>query len=201
MFACRTYGAAYSLSTSACSGACSAGYYCLAGSVGATQSPCTCSSGYYSSATGSTSCAGAASTCVACSSGSYCTGGAAQAAACSVASGYYCPGCGAISYVGSASPMGTSANGFPLWSGGSYVNLPSYLTGVACATAANDAGPTYVSLNSATTIFLLRNDDGTWGPVDMTGYSLKTSGVFVTSQPSYNVYQRTVAAGECFFHQ
>jgi hypothetical protein len=80
-----TYGATAGLTTAACTGPCSAGYYCPAGSTSATQ--IACPSGSYcmegaraSCPPGTTSASNATelSACAPCPAGSYCPGGAAS---------------------------------------------------------------------------------------------------------------------------
>ncbi len=111
-----------------------------------------------------------------------------------------------MSLVGSSSGLGTSANGLALYISGSatpfsfYTNLPSYLTGLACTTSMYDGVFVSVSLHSAATCYLVRPVPvaGLYEEVDVTGYALNTTGMFLTGQSSlFNVYKRQLAAGEC----
>src|SRR3989344_2837442 len=95
------YGTSTTNSASTCNGACTAGYYCTAGSTSATQNACgtgkycpagssgttNCAAGYYGSST-----TNSVSTCNgACTAGYYCTAGSTRATQNACGTGKYCP--------------------------------------------------------------------------------------------------------------
>ena len=79
------YGNAVGLTSSSCTGPCSAGHYCVAGSTSATQQECP--SGTFTSATGSVS----AASCQQCPGGHFCPAGTVSWAHLNCGRGSYCP--------------------------------------------------------------------------------------------------------------
>jgi len=108
------YGSSTGQTAATCNGACTAGYYCTAGSTSATQNACgagkycpagssgttNCAAGYYGSST-----TNSVSTCNgACTAGYYCTAGSTSATQNACGTGNYCP---AASGSATVCPAGT----------------------------------------------------------------------------------------------
>ena len=102
-----TYGATTGQSTSACSGQCSAGYYCAPGSTSPTQNQCP--AGYYCTAgTGNPSSSNPPKICLA---GTYSSPGAAVCSSCATTpAGRYCP-IGSTNATGVLCPAGSYCPG------------------------------------------------------------------------------------------
>ena len=149
-----SYGGSTGLSSSACSGPCTAtagafcpaasttaagsactpGYSCAGGAAVATA--CTCTAGYVStSTTASSACAGSGGTCVACGAGSACAGGSGQRVACTCSAGYCYSNTSAIAAACSTGGCTAAAAGYFCSGGAAPSSLCTCAVGFACTGA------------------------------------------------------------------
>jgi len=98
---------------------------------------------------------------------------------------------------GAAKPMGIAANGLqlyiptPVWS--VYQNLPTYLIGKLTTTSIND-GSVCFNLKIPTKSYLMRAQSG-WTPVDLSGWTLQSSGNYLSGYGQIDVYSKVLPQG------
>jgi hypothetical protein len=103
---------------------------------------------------------------------------------------------------GQAKPLQKICNGLQLYipinEWATYQNLPNYLLNGIATTSVNNGNIT-VTINKRTTVYLLRAISG-WWEIDLTGWTLYSTGDFIKGVITMNVYIRELNVGVYTFN-
>jgi hypothetical protein len=103
---------------------------------------------------------------------------------------------------GQAKPLQKICNGLQLYipinEWATYQNLPNYLLNGIATTSVNN-GPITVTISKHTTAYLLRAISG-WWEIDLTGWTLYSTGDFIKGVITMNVYIRELDIGVYSFN-